>query len=88
MILPSASSWMLLAAGTRGKPGIVMMSPQITTTNSAPAESRTSRTGIVCPRGTPFRSGLVVKLYWVFAIQIGSFPNPAQNMFFQLVSLF
>ena len=32
------------AAGTRGRPGMVMISPQIATTNSAPAESRTSRT--------------------------------------------
>ena len=38
------STSMLLAAGTRGRPGIVMMSPQIATTNSAPADSRTSRT--------------------------------------------
>ena len=36
---PSAASSILLAAGTFGRPGIVMMSPQITTTNSAPAES-------------------------------------------------
>ena len=35
------------AAGTRGSPGMVMISPQIATTNSAPAESRTSRTGMV-----------------------------------------
>ena len=32
------------AAGTLGKPGMVMIYPQIATTNSAPAESRTSRT--------------------------------------------
>ena len=32
------------AAGTFGRPGMVMISPQIATTNSAPAESRTSRT--------------------------------------------
>ena len=34
---------MLSAAGTRGRPGMVMIAPQITTTNSAPPESRTSR---------------------------------------------
>jgi hypothetical protein len=28
---------MLFAAGTRGRPGIVMISPQIAATNSAPA---------------------------------------------------
>jgi hypothetical protein len=31
---------MLLAAGTVGRPGMVMMSPQITTTNSAPSLPR------------------------------------------------
>ena len=41
---PSASTSIVFAAGTRGRPGIVMMSPQIATTNSAPADSRTSRT--------------------------------------------
>ena len=34
----------LFAAGTFGSPGMVMMSPQIMTTNSAPAARRTSRT--------------------------------------------
>jgi hypothetical protein len=46
-ILPSAPTSMESAAGTRGRPGMVMISPQIATTNSAPAESRTSRTGMV-----------------------------------------
>ncbi len=41
---PSASSPMPLAAGTRGSPGMVRMSPQIATTKPAPAASRTSRT--------------------------------------------
>jgi hypothetical protein len=40
---PSASMSMAFAAGVFGRPGIVMMSPQIITMNSAPAESRTSR---------------------------------------------
>lgn len=34
--------------GTRGKPGIVMMSPHTTTTKPAPAERRTSRMFIEC----------------------------------------
>ena len=46
-ILPSAPTSMASAAGTFGRPGIVMISPQIATTNSAPADSRTSRTLIV-----------------------------------------
>ena len=46
------------AAGTFGKPGMVMISPQIATTNSAPAESRTSRTGMLKPVGAPLASGI------------------------------
>ena len=45
--LPSGPTSMASAAGTLGSPGMVMISPQIATTNSAPAESRTSRTLIV-----------------------------------------
>ena len=45
-ILPSVPTSIESAAGTLGRPGIVMTSPQIATTNSAPADSRTSRTGI------------------------------------------
>src|SRR5207342_2316544 len=46
-IRPSGPTSMASAAGTLGRPGMVMISPQIATTNSAPAESRTSRTLIV-----------------------------------------
>ena len=35
---PLSVTSMVLAAGTFGRPGMVMMSPQIATTNSAPAE--------------------------------------------------
>src|ERR1051325_4932403 len=41
---PSSAKSIVFAAGTRGRPGIVMISPQTATTNSAPAESRSSRT--------------------------------------------
>ena len=51
------------ALGTLGRPGIVMISPQIATTNPAPALRRTSRTGTEKPVGAPRRSGSVVKLY-------------------------
>ena len=54
---------MLLALGTLGKPGIVIISPVITTINPAPAESFTSLTGTVNPFGAPLRVGLVEKLY-------------------------
>ena len=46
-ILPSGPTSMESAEGTFGRPGMVMISPQIATTNSAPADSRTSRTLIV-----------------------------------------
>ena len=62
------------AAGTLGKPGIVMISPHTTTINSAPDESLTSLTGRTWPVGAPFKFGSVEKLYWVFAIQTGSLP--------------
>ena len=65
---------MELAAGTLGKPGMVIISPQITTINSAPLESLTSLIGIVCPVGAPLRVGSVEKLYCVFAIHIGKSP--------------
>ena len=44
---------MLSALGTLGRPGMVMMSPQIATMNPAPAASRTSRTGTVWWVGAP-----------------------------------
>src|SRR6201996_8631786 len=46
-ISPSSPRVMDSAAGTRGRPGMVMMSPQIATTKPAPADRRTSRTGKV-----------------------------------------
>src|SRR5205807_7076860 len=74
MILPSAPTSMASAAGTLGSPGMVMTSPQIATTNSAPADSRTSRTFTTWSLGAPLELGLVVKLYWVLAMQTGSLP--------------
>ena len=56
------------AAGTLGRPGIVIIAPHITTINSAPEESLTSRIGSTCPDGAPFKLGSVEKLYWVLAI--------------------
>ena len=61
----------LSAEGTFGRPGMVMTSPQITTTNSAPAASRTSRTLTVWPLGAPRSCGSVENEYWVFATQTG-----------------
>ena len=63
------------ADGTLGRPGIVMISPQIITINSAPAESFTSRTLMECPLGAPRNAASVLKEYCVFATQIGKFPQ-------------
>jgi len=61
----------LLADGTLGSPGMVMTSPQTMTMNSAPAQSRTSRTLIVWPEGAPLSAGSVEKEYCVLATQTG-----------------
>ena len=50
---------MWLADGTRGRPGMVMTSPQMTTMNSAPAESRSSRIGTTWFDGAPRSFGSV-----------------------------
>ena len=65
---------MLSAEGTLGRPGMVMISPQIATMKPAPAERRTSRTGMVNPVGAPRALGSVVNEYCVFAMQTGSLP--------------
>ena len=62
---------MASAEGTFGSPGIVMMSPQTMTTNSAPAARRTSRTFTTWPDGAPRRLASVAKDYCVFATQTG-----------------
>jgi len=62
---------MALAEGTFGSPGIVMMSPQTMTTNSAPAARRTSRMLITCPDGAPRSSGSVENEYCVLATHTG-----------------
>ena len=50
---------------------MVMMSPQIMTTNSAPAARRTSRTLTTCPVGAPRSAASVEKEYWVLATHTG-----------------
>jgi hypothetical protein len=77
---------MVSAAGTRGRPGMVMISPVIATTNSAPAESRSSRTGTVWPVGAPRLFGSVENEYWVLAMQIGSLPKPPASRSLNAVS--
>ena len=70
------------AAGTLGRPGIVIIAPHITTTNSAPDDNFTSLTGRTWPVGAPFKLGSVEKLYWVLAIHIGRFPYPFDSKSF------
>ena len=53
---------------------MVMISPQTTTMNSAPADSRTSRTGTMWPVGAPRRFGSVENEYCVLAMQTGRWP--------------
>ena len=48
---------MLLALGTLGKPGIVIIWPVTTTIKPAPADSLTSLTGTVKPVGAPLKEG-------------------------------
>ena len=55
----------LSAAGTLGRPGIVMIDPQTTTKNSAPLDNLTSLIDSVWPDGAPFNWGSVEKLYCV-----------------------
>ncbi len=71
-MVPSSARSMREAEGSRGRPGMVMMSPQTTTTKPAPAESRTSRTCSSWPLGAPSRVGSVEKEYYVLAMHTGS----------------
>jgi len=71
---PSSSTSMLRAAGTAGRPGIVMMSPQTMTMKRAPAARRTSRISTACPVGAPRSLGSVENEYCVFATHTGYAP--------------
>ena len=51
------------AAGTLGRPGIVIILSHTTTRNSAPAASLTSLIGTIWSFGAPLRFGSVEKLY-------------------------
>ncbi len=53
MISPSSVTSIAWAAGTLGNPGIVITFPVITTINSAPADTLTSRTYISKSQGRP-----------------------------------
>ncbi len=74
------------AAGTLGRPGMVMISPVMTTTNSAPAESLSSRTGTIWPVGAPRLLGSVENEYCVFAMHTGRCPKPMASSSLKRVS--
>src|SRR3954465_2778900 len=78
-IFPSGPTSIESADGTFGRPGIVMISPQMATTNSAPARGRASRTGMEKPVGAPLASGLVENEYCVLAMHTGSLPKPISS---------
>lgn len=65
--------------GRVGSPGIFEMSPQITTTNPAPAEMKMSFTTTLKPVGAPLTVGSAVNEFDVFAMQTGSLLNPFQS---------
>lgn len=64
------SSSIFTAAGTLGRPGIVMIAPVKGTTKLAPAERLTSRMVMVNPVGAPKTLGSSVRDCGVFAMQI------------------
>ncbi len=84
-IWPSSLKRMFSAEGTRGRPGMVMISPQTTTPNPAPALSLTSRTETDCPVGAPRRFGFVVKKYCVLGHAIRQVAIPLLFPQFQLI---
>src|SRR4030042_1464825 len=75
-ISPSSVTSTFSADGTVGSPGMVMISPQYTTTNPAPALRETSVTISVKPRGLPSASSSSDSEYWVLAMQTGSVQTP------------
>lgn len=62
------------AAGTFGRPGMVMISPAIATMKPAPLANLTSLISTVCPDGAPLIYASVENDICVFAMQIGKRP--------------
>ena len=67
---------MLLAAGTFGRPGIVIISPLKATINPAPTDGFKSLIVTVNPSGLANNFGLSDYEYCDFAIQIGNLSHP------------
>src|SRR5512146_579844 len=78
-MLPSASMAIRSAAGSRGSPGMVMISPACATMNPAPADGRTSLTVMRKPDGRPRRVASSVNEYCVLAMQMGVWPSPMDS---------
>ena len=72
----------LLAAGTFGSPGIVMMSPVRATTNPAPFEILTFLTVSSKSFGAPRSFGSSESEYCVFAIHTGTLSIPFSTILF------
>ena len=71
---PFSSTSMFSAAGTLGRPGMVMMSPVSTTTKPAPAETFTFCTLMRKPVGAPSLPASSEREYWVLAMHTGRPP--------------
>ena len=77
------SGWMAMrsAAGTFGRPGIVMISPHCATMKPAPAAGCTSLTVMRKPRGRPSFVASSDSEYCVFAMQTGVSPSPIDSRY-------
>ena len=77
VMTPFSSTSIFSAAGTLGRPGMVMMSPVRATMKPAPALTFRFRTVTVKFSGAPSSAGSSDRDYWVLAIQIGRSPKPS-----------
>ena len=84
--MPSGVTSIFSAAGTLGRPGIVMMSPVSATMKPAPAETLRLRTVMRKSRGAPSLVWSSVKEYWVFATQMGRPPKPCSSSCFSCLA--
>ena len=74
---PSSVTSIFTAAGTFGRPGIVMMSPASATTKPAPALTFAARIVRVKSSGAPSFFGSSEKDYCVLAMHTGIAPQPS-----------
>ena len=79
LMRPFSSTSIFSAAGTLGRPGMVMIAPVSATIKPAPAETFSPRTVTRKSFGAPSRAGSSEKLYWVLAMQTGRPPKPSAS---------